>query len=443
MKFGSTNKEIFKLAVPNILSNVTIPFLGMVDTALMGHEPEVGTVLITAVGIGALVFNGIYWNLGFLRVGTTGLTAQAFGRKDERAQGLLLFRSLIIASLFAILILLLKVPIRKYVFSWLATNENTTAIKYAIDYFDVRILAAPAVMAIYSLRGWFYGVQNAVFPMILLTILNVINIAASIYFVKVLGLGVKGVAWGTVLAQYVALFLAVGMILFKYQKVFKFFKLKWVLARKELMRFLNVNSNILGRNILLYVVFAFFTWYSSTVNETYAAMNLILLELFYFMSFAVDGFAYAAESLVGKYVGSGQLGRIKNVVKRLMVWGLGFGVLYAVAYFFFGKTFVGLFSNDAKVIASAQPFILWLCVVSIVGAVAFIWDGVYGGATLVTEMLVSMFLATLSFFIIFFLLKNQFGGHAIWIAMIIYMAIRGLGQWFLFNRFVGKAIEGA
>jgi len=159
----ASNKEILKLAIPNILSNVTIPFLGMVDTALMGHEPDVGAMLITAVGLAAIVFNGIYWNLGFLRVGTTGLTAQAYGQKNAKEQALILFRSLSIAALFAVLIFLLKVPIREYVFKLIVTEENKTAISYALQYFDIRILAAPAVMAIFSLRGWFYGVQNAIF----------------------------------------------------------------------------------------------------------------------------------------------------------------------------------------------------------------------------------------------------------------------------------------
>jgi len=434
----TVDKEIFRLAIPNILSNVTIPLLGIVDTVLMGHEAEHGAILIGAIALGGIIFNAIYWNFGFLRLGTTGITAQAFGRGDKEEQALTLFRAFSVGLFIAIVLLLFRGIISDLGFSLLRTPENTQAIEYAKSYFDIRILAVPAVMCLFGIRGWLFGVQNAVFPMILITVVNVVNVLASVYFVRVQGMSVEGVALGTVVAQYCTLILGLSMIFIKYGKIFSYLKLKLILARKALSRFVNVNGTLLIRNMLLFSVFSFFTWYSSTINENYFAVNEMLLQLFYLMSFAVDGFAYAAESLVGKYVGAKDWKGLKNSVRRTMVYGLGFGVLYAIVYVFFGKYFLRIFTPDWQLIESGQPFLFWLAILSVVGAVAFIWDGVYGGATLVRELVISMALSTLAFFVSFYIFKQINADHAIWASMTVFMAVRGIGQWVLFDRFAKK-----
>ncbi len=431
----SSNKEVLKLAIPNILSNITVPLLGIVDTALMGHEPEIGAVLIGAIGLGGIVFNAIYWNFGFLRMGTTGLAAQAYGAKDDQEQALTLFRALSIGLILGILLLILSPFIADVGFGFLSRPENEEIIGYSRIYFETRILAVPAVMCLFGLRGWFFGMQNSVYPLVLLVVVSVINIIGSLVFVRMMGMGVKGVALGTVIAQYLTLGLAIFLLLKKYRWIFKYLKGKLIIIPAKLFRFFFVNTFIFIRTVMLFLVFAGFSFYSSLVGTVYFAVNQILLEMFYLMAFAVDGFAYAAESLVGKYFGARDWKQMQSSIRRTMYWGLGFGLLYAILYLVAGKSFVWLFTSEQEVINSAGPYMIWLAAISVIGSIAFIWDGVYGGATLVIEMAVSMTLATICFFIFYFWLRPSMPEHAIWLAMTMYMLARGLGQWLLFNRF--------
>ena len=433
MRFKSINKEIFKIAIPNILGNITIPLIGIVDTVLMGHQPKDATVLIGAIALGGVIFNAIYWNFGFLRVGTTGITAQAFGAEDEQKQALTFFRAILLGALIAIILLILKPVISDLGFDLLRNEKNNAAINYAKDYFNIRIWAVPAVMVLYGFRGWFYGMQNAVYPLILTTVVNVINILGSIYFVKVHNMTADGVALGTVVAQYVCLLVAVILMVKKYQWIQKYIKLKLILLLDQLKEFFFVSGFVFGRNIMLFLVFAAFTYYSSAVGEEYFAINQMLLELFYLMSFAVDGFAYASEALVGKYTGSRQSNKLQEAINWTMIWGIGFGVVYAIAYFFAGEHFLRIFTPNLELIVQAKPYILWLCAISIVGAVAFIWDGIYIGATLVVQMFVCMTISTISFFIVFYLLRNSHPKHAIWAAMTSYMLVRGVMQWIFYE----------
>lgn len=433
MQFKPINKEIFKIAIPNILGNITIPLIGIVDTILMGHQPKDATVLIGAIALGGVIFNAIYWNFGFLRVGTTGITAQAFGANDKQKQALTLFRALLLGGLLAIILLICKPLISDIGFDLLRNSENNQAINYAVNYFNVRIWAVPAVMVLYGFRGWFYGMQNAVYPLILTTVVNVVNIVADIYFVKVHHMAAEGVALGTVIAQYVCLFIAIFLLFKKYKWIFQYGKLKLIVLLNQIKQFFFVSGFVFGRNIMLFLVFAAFTYYSSAVGEEYFAINQMLLELFYFMSFAVDGFAYASEALVGKYTGNKQSNKLEEAIHWTMVWGIGFGVLYGIVYLFAGEYFLRIFTPDWDLIEHAKPYLFWLCIISVVGAAAFIWDGIFIGATLVVQMFICMSVSTLSFFVVFFVLKNQYPAHAIWAAMASYMFVRGVMQWIFYE----------
>ena len=433
MRFRPINKEIFKIAIPNILGNITIPLIGIVDTMLMGYQPEDATVLIGAIALGGVIFNAIYWNFGFLRVGTTGITAQAFGAEDEQKQALTFFRAILLGIAIALLLLIAKPLISEFGFDLLRNSENESAINYAKGYFDVRIWAVPAVMVLYGFRGWFYGMQNAIYPLILTTVVNVANVIGSIYFVKVQNMNAEGVALGTVIAQYICLFVAIVLLLKKYRWIGRYLKTKLILLLDQLKQFFFVSGFVFGRNIMLFLVFAAFTYFSSAVGEEYFAINQMLLELFYLMSFAVDGFAYASEALVGKYTGSKQHNKLQEAINWTMIWGIGFGIVYAIAYFFAGEYFLRLFTPNEQLIEQAKPYLLWLCVISIVGAIAFIWDGIYIGATLVVEMFICMTISTVSFFVIFYWLKASYPKHAIWAAMATYMLARGIMQWIFYE----------
>ena len=434
------NKEIFKIAIPNILGNITIPLIGIVDTILMGHQPENATVLIGAIALGGVIFNAIYWNFGFLRVGTTGITAQAFGEQNEKKQALTLYRALALGAIIAIMLLALKPLIAEFGFSLLQNEKNAQAISFARDYFNVRIWAVPAVMLLFGFRGWFYGMQNAVYPLIVTLTINIVNIGASIYFVKVHNMDADGVALGTVVSQYAALLVALILVALKFKWIQNYLKPSLIFMWEELKQFFFVSGFVFGRNIMLFAVFAGFTYFSSAVNKNYFAINQMLLELFYLMSYAVDGFAYASEAMVGKYTGSKQQQFVQKTINWTMIWGIGFGLLYAIAYIVAGKHFLSIFTPDEQLIQQAQPYLFWLSILSIVGAVAFIWDGIYIGATLVVEMFISMTIATISFFVVFFLLKNTYPKHAIWAAMCIYMFSRGVMQWLLYQFKLAKQV---
>jgi len=425
------NRDILKIAVPNILGNVTIALLGIVDTWLMGHEGENSELLIGAIGLAGIIFNLIYWNFGFLRVAATGITAQAFGEENQQKQALTFFRALFLGLLIACIIFLFRNTIGEFGFSLLEKKENIEAIGFAREYFQIRILAVPAVMMLFGFRGWFYGMQNAIYPFILTLVVNIVNIGCSIYFVRVLNWSVAGVAWGTVIAQYTCLLAAI-LLFTRYRWVTKFLNFSSIFIAEQLEGFFKVSGFVFGRNIMLSAVFTAFTFFSSTVDELYLAANQILIQFFYLMSFAVDGFAYASEALVGKYTGAKSWQGVKSTIKWTMIWGITFGFLYALVYTIFGDQLLYQFTPNEDIVNTGRPFIFWLSIISIIGAVAFIWDGVFIGATWVWEMFSSMTMATVSFFIVYFALRKNQPQHAIWAGMTAYMLIRAVAQWIIY-----------
>ena len=293
------NKEILRLAIPNILSNISVPLLSTVDTILMGH---LSASHLGAVGIGSMIFNFIYWNFGFLRMGTTGMTAQAYGAENKMEISNTLGRACALGLVLAVIILLFQIPIGELSYYLLNVTDNQYAL--VREYFLIRILAAPATLILYSVLGWFFGMQNAIYPMLLTIFINVINIAVSAYLVLGLGMEVSGVAWGTVIAQYGGLFLAALMLRHKYKVYLDGFKQKNILRFNKLLRFLRINGDIFIRTICLTFAFGFFYSQSSNLGELALAANVILLQLLNWMSYGIDGFAFASESLVGKYVGA-------------------------------------------------------------------------------------------------------------------------------------------
>ncbi len=435
MKINSAeiNRQILKIAIPNILGNITIPLLGIVDTILMAHKGKDASVLIGAIGLGGLIFNALYWNLNFIRPTTTGITAQAHGAEDRQKQISTLLRALMIATVLAIIILLFYPVIRSVGFEILSNPQNESAIGYAQEYFDVRIWAVPAVLYLFALQGWFYGMQNALIPFILTTFLNLTNIAVSIYCVKFLDMNADGVALGTVVAQYLSLFLSLALLFYYYPWLRGSFRSKRLNSLQGFREFFEVSGFVFGRNVMLFAVFATFTYYSSTLGETYFAANQILLQLFFFMSFAVDGFAYASEALVGKYKGASHARALLRSVRLCLFWGIGFGCLFSLAYSICGSEILGLISPDPSIIASARPYLIWLSVIAISGAISFIWDGVYIGATLALPMFISMSVSTIVFFITLENLHSSYPYRAIWVAMTTYVTMRGIIQWLYFR----------
>jgi MATE family multidrug resistance protein len=417
------NKTILRLAVPNILSNISVPLLGIADTALMGRmESE---VYIGAIALGSIIFNFIYWGFSFLRMGTTGMTAQAFGQNDTQESAAMLGRAMLVALLGSLLILITQVGIEWLSFVLIEGEESVKTL--AREYFYIRVWAAPATLGIYAIHGWFLGMQNARYPMTVVIIVNGVNIALNFAFVLGLGMKSDGVALATVIAQYVGLFLSLWMVWGKYYSFIQLFDRQRILDVPALKRFFSVNSDIFIRTICLIFTLSFFTAKSSSLSMTVLAANQVLLQLFYTTSYGVDGFAYAAESLVGRYVGEGKSDKLKEAIKWLFIWGMGIGGVIGLIYLFFGRSILYLFTDIPEVIATATPYLGWMIAVSVTGALAFMWDGVYIGATASKAMRNSMLLATLLVFLpVYFFTFDTWQNHSLWLAMVLFMITRSV-----------------
>lgn len=424
------NKEIFRIALPNIIANISIPLLGIVDTALMGRMD--GPAYIGAIALGGIIFNLLYWGFGFLRPGTTGLTAQAYGKENEEECYRLLLRSASIGFALGIVILIFHKPLGSMCFSILSGSSQVENL--AAEYFSIRVLAAPAVICIFALRGWFFGMQDAISPMILTISSNVLNIIISWYLVMIKGLAVAGVAYGTFAAQWITFLVAIAIIAAGHRAKIIHYIDRAVFKTKELIRFLSINRDMFIRHMGMILVFTFFTDYSSQVSDSYLAVNQMMLQLFYFMSYAVDGFAYASESLVGKYLGADAIQKVRIVIKKCMIYGLGFGTLFAIGFLLVGTQLIELMTTNSELVAKSGTLMVWLALVSIAGALAFIWDGVYSGATAAKELRDSMIVATIVFFVVFYATKSSFPEQAIWVAMVSFMAGRSLFQILLYYK---------
>jgi len=422
------NKEILRLAIPNILSNISVPLLSSVDTALMG---QFSALHIGAVGVGSMIFNFIYWNFGFLRMGTTGITAQAYGKKSNSAILNTLGRALLISFVLAVLIMLLQVPFAKVSFYLM----NLSVLQYPLvaDYFYIRIWAAPATLALYAFMGWFFGMQNAIYPLILTIAINVVNIICSFIFIKYLGMEVAGVAYGTLIAQYLGCILAIFLFLYRYRYLLVYWNFSKLLKKEELYSFLSINRDILIRTFCLTFAFGFFYSQSSVGGETILAVNVILLQFLNWMSYGVDGFAFASESLVGKYSGAANQFKLDQSVRLSFIWAMGLAAIYSLVYGIWGISLVGIFSSQQEVITATLPFLFWMVVFPLLSTPCYIWDGIFIGLTASKAMRDTMILSLIFYMAIHFLLKDQFGNHGLWLALLLFMVARGAIQWLVFR----------
>ncbi len=423
------NREILRLAIPNIISNVSVPLLSTVDTALMGRLSEFH---IGAVGLGAMIFNFVYWNFGFLRMGTTGLTAQAFGRRDDAGMALVLGRALAVVVVVAALVLLLQYPLG--MLSFRLMNVSDAQLGLVSDYFFIRIWAAPATLGLYAFMGWFFGMQNAIFPLILTVAINVINIALSFLFVAGYGMDVDGVAYGTVIAQYAGLLLALALFLFRYGHQLVHLRMRLVLQWAALRQFLSINADIFIRTFLLTFAFGFFYNRSAGEGALVLAVNVILLQFLNWMSYGVDGFAYASESLVGKYAGASDAPNTRRAIRLSFIWGMALALSFSLAYGLFGEPLLRVFTNQAEVIAAAKPFLLWMVLLPVFGTPCYIWDGVFIGLTASKAMRNSMVAALAVYLLTWWMLDTPFGNHGLWAALLVFLVARGLFQHLLFFR---------
>ena len=350
------NKRILQIAVPSIISNITVPLLGLIDVTIVGHLGA--AAYIGAIAVGGMLFNIIYWIFGFLRMGTSGMTSQAYGKHDLDEVARLLLRSVGVGLLIAIILVTLQYPIRKLAFTFIQTTEEVERL--ATLYFRICIWGAPAMLGLYGFAGWFIGMQNSRFPMYIAITQNIVNIAASLCFVYLFHMKVAGVAWGTLTAQYAGFLMALLLWRRYYGGLKKHVAWHEVLKKEAMLRFFQVNRDIFLRTLCLVIVTLFFTSAGAAQGEIVLAVNTLLMQLFTLFSYIMDGFAYSGEALVGKYVGANNQPALYRTVRQLFIWGVGLSTGFTLLYFFGGKSFLGLLTNEISVIREAENYFYWV-----------------------------------------------------------------------------------
>ena len=423
------NKQILHIALPSIISNITVPLLALVDTTIVGHLGSAS--YIAAIALGGMIFNMIYWLFNFLRMGTGGLTAQAYGANQHQATSYILLRSLTIAGGIALTLLLLQRPIFQVTFHFVTATTEVRSL--ASIYFNILIWGAPAMLALYSFTGWFLGMQNARIPMCIAITQNVVNIAVSTLLVFGCHLKIEGVALGTLISQYTALLLAVIFCLTKFA-VKQHFELKAILDINTLKRFFQVNRDIFLRTLCLIAVTTYFTSAGSTQGELTLAANTLLMQFFIIFSYFMDGFAYAGEALGGRYFGAHDRLNFQRVTRCLFAWGGALSVLFFFIYFLSGTSLLHLLTNDSQVINRAQQYLPIIYFIPLISFAAFLFDGLYIGTTATRYMLISMFCASAAFFVL--INVCTLSNTLLWLAFLVYLGGRGLMQAFLFKKAV-------
>ena len=416
------DRQILQIALPSIVSNITVPLLGMIDVAIVGHMGS--PVYIGAVAVGSMIFNLVYWLFGFLRMGSSGMTSQALGRKDLTEVTRILVRSVVIALGIALLLVVLQIPMKWAAFSLIGPTEDVAP--FASTYFNIVIWGAPASLALFSLMGWFIGMQNTRFPMFISIMQNVVNILASLTLVYGFGMKIEGVALGTVIAQYAGFIVAIGLLLRYYGRLFPYYRGERLF--KDISAFFHVNSDIFLRTLCLVAVNLYFTSAGARSGAVILSVNTVMMQLYLFFSYFMDGFAYAGEALGGKTYGAKNRVAFSETLRRLWMWTLIVTTAYTLLYIIGGRWIFSILTDEPQVISASDEYLWWTWLVPAAGSVAFIWDGIFIGITATRGMLVSSFISALCFFGLYLLTEPLWGNHGLWLAMIVYLAMRGVLQ---------------
>ena len=393
------NKDILKLAVPSILANITVPIVGLVDIAVAGHLTGEVATMIGGIAIGSMLFDLLYWNFGFLRVGTGGLAAQAYGRKDIKECSKILTRAIGISLAFALLLIAIQWIFVKAAF--LVVDCTPEVRELASEYFFIRIWAAPATLSLMAFKGWFIGMQDSVSPMVTDFVVNGMNVLMSIVLALGTPMGFAGIAAGTVAAQYSGLLTALALLMVKYaRKVFSDFHIsdfKTVFTGSETRRFFVMNTDLFVRSLCFIAIYIGFTTISAGFGDLLLAVSSIMMKLLMIFSYFTDGFAYAGEALTGKYIGAKDAPMVRKTVIWTFVWSMGIAVIFMGIYHFAGVPMLRVMTSDAAVIEQSREYLPWLLLMPIIGCAAFTWDGIYIGATASKEIRNAMLWAVVAF----------------------------------------------
>ena len=420
MKLSNIDRQILAIAIPAIVTNITTPLLGLMDVAITGHLGR--AEYIAAIAVGGNIFNMLYWIFSFLRSGSSGLTSQAYGAGDCRGYSCVLYRSLIVATFIGLCILLFSKPIVDVFVAWMGIGGDT--VVFTRRYFNILVWGAPAFLCTYSVSGWLIGMQDSRGAMWMSLLINVINICASMALVLFAGMKIEGVALGTLIAQWSGVLIGCGLVARRHR--LESVSMSDLLERIELGRFFRVSRDLFFRTVCLVAVTLWFTRVGAAQGTLMLAANTLLMQFFLFFSYFTDGFAYAGEALGGRYVGERDAEKFRQTVVRLMMWGGAVAVVFVSVYAFAGELILRLLSNEETVVAKACEFLPWIVVMPLAGFAAFVYDGVYIGATGTGYLLGSMILSSMVFFGCYMLLFGVFGNDGLWVAFLLYLATRGV-----------------
>ena len=425
------HRDVWRIAAPMIVSNVTVPLLGIVDTAVMGHldHPR----YLAAVAVGATIFSFLFLGLNFLRMGTTGLAAQAFGAGDAGEQRTVLVQALLVALAMAAALILLQRPVGHLAMRLIAPEPEV--VPAAWTYYSVRIWAAPAALANFALVGWFIGMQDTRRPLVLMLAVNLANIALSVFLVVGLGYRTGGVAAASVVAEWLGL--GLGLLLVR-RMLPAGGRTDWQRVRDpvRIRRMLGVNANLLVRTLSLMFVFGFVTAQGARFGTAVLAANALLIQFQYFMAYALDGFAHAAEALAGRALGARDVAAFRRAVRLSLAWTVGVAAAFTVAYGVAGPGLVALMTDQAGLRAVALEYLPWIVVSPLVSCWSFLLDGVFVGATWSTAMRNAMALSAFGVFVPVFYASQAagLGNHGLWLAFLAFMAARGVSMGVIYAR---------
>jgi MATE family multidrug resistance protein len=430
------DRDVWRIAAPMILSNVSVPLLGMVDTGVTGHLGS--PTYLGAVAIGATVFGFLYTGVNFLRMGTTGIAAQCFGAQDHDGLRVSLGQALIVSLLIALALLALQRPLGSFAVHLIGAEPAVEAL--ALQYFSIRIWSAPGTLANYVLIGWFLGLQNARVPLLIFLTVNITNIVLDLWFVLGLGMKVDGVALASVIAEYSGL--AVGFLFVARELQAR--SGHWPLARLFNVRaygaFFAINANLLIRTMSLMFAFAFVTAQGARLGGVVLAANAVLMNLQNLTAFALDGFAHAAEALVGKAVGERRRDVLEKSVLLALKWSLIFAGGFCLLYVAVGPMLIRTLTDLPEVRRTALVYLPWLIVSPLISVWSFLYDGVYVGATRAREMRDLMLISTFVVLLPGWFFLQGFGNHGLWLAFTLFMASRGIGMHIWYRRKVLPAL---
>lgn len=429
------NREILSIAVPSIITNITTPLLALMDVVIVGHmgSPD----YIAAIAVGGTIFNMLYWLFAFLRMGSSGLTAQANGAGNKSDCDLVLTRGLLVAFTASTVMIVIQGFIIRFANHILEVDDSVGVL--VNEYFSILIWGAPASLGTFVLTGWFLGLKNAKTPMWMAFAINIANIAISLLLVFGFGMKVKGVATGTLAAQWLGFLLGIAIALARHRPFPT--SLSSIIKTDELKRFFSVNADIFLRTLCLIAVTVWFTRTGSAQGTIILAVNTLLMQFFIIFSYFMDGFAFAGESLCGNCAGQNDRAHLKATIRALFGWGIAIVVIFTTIYTTAGEAIMRLLSDDTDVINTSADFTAWVVAIPITGFAAFIWDGIYIGLTRTHEMLISIAVSSAVYFTLYFILFPLIGNHGLWLAFITYLFSRGLVLTLLSRRAISKSFQ--